>query len=74
MTNPIHLQMIQQVKREAGCNGNCMQGRACDCVRGYYPEPPKEPMTAADLRWLLALAAVAILVAVGVVALVRSYF
>ena len=35
-----------------GCNGNCTQGRACDCVPDVET---REPMTDTDRRWMLAL-------------------
>jgi hypothetical protein len=65
--------LVQQARRENGCcNGNCNQGRMCDCVPDL-PEPEVEPMSAADHRLLLAILAASVFAAVGTVALLMAY-
>jgi hypothetical protein len=36
-----------------GCNGNCMQGRACDCVDNI---DEREPISSSDRAWIVAAA------------------
>ena len=47
-----------------GCNGNCSQGRACDCVADV--EDVREPMTDSDRMWLGVLLGVSALLSLAV--------
>ena len=53
-----------------GCNGNCNQGRTCDCVpEPDYPEPAREPLTGGDRVALVVIVIASALFAAGLIAM-----
>ena len=52
------------------CNGNCNQGRMCDCMPDIDPEdgPPREPMNPAEALFLCLIALLSALLVIGLVA------
>ena len=44
-----------------GCNGNCNQGRACDCVPDI--DPPREPLSRWDSVGVLFVMALSVVIA-----------
>lgn len=55
------------------CNGNCNQGRLCDCVPDVQVDEPMEPVTPAEVAALIGVSLLGVLVMVVGVCTIAGY-